>query len=199
MEKKTEKTNLLRHHPRWTARDLTECALFLALIAVGARIQIPVPYLDYFTLQFFFVLLCGLWLGPQKGAMAVGGYVLLGLFGVPVFAGGGGLGYVLRPSFGYLLGFVGAAYVAGWLRRRLPEGKRGYGLATFGALLVTYGVGILYKYAVLRWYLATPTPLWVLFASCFPLDLPGDGVLCILAVFVMEKSKQYGLLRGERI
>ena len=97
---------------QWNIRDLTLGGLFTALIGVGAFLKITIPVQPvpmHFTLQFFFVLLCGLWLGPQKGAMAVGGYVLLGLFGVPVFAGGGGLGYVLRPSFGYLLGFVGEA------------------------------------------------------------------------------------------
>ena len=130
--------------------------------------------------------------------MAVGGYVLLGLFGVPVFAGGGGLSYVLRPSFGYLLGFLGAAYVAGWINTQVAGGRKGAILASFGALVVTYGVGIFYKYAILRWYLATPTPLWVLLAACFPLDLPGDVVLSMLAVLVMEQIKRYGLWGREQ-
>ena len=63
--------------------------MFAALVAIGAFIQIPVPYMDYFTLQFFFVLLAGLILGADKGAISVGCYVLLGLVGVPIFAAGG--------------------------------------------------------------------------------------------------------------
>lgn len=55
------------------------CGMFAALVAIGAFIQIPVPYMDYFTLQFFFVLLAGLILGADKGAISVGCYVLLGL------------------------------------------------------------------------------------------------------------------------
>lgn len=58
--------------------------MFTALVAVGAFIQIPVPYMDYFTLQFFFVLLAGLILGGNKGAISVGCYVLLGLIGIPI-------------------------------------------------------------------------------------------------------------------
>lgn len=58
------------------------CGMFAALVAIGAFIQIPVPYMDYFTLQFFFVLLAGLILGADKGAISVGCYVLLGLVGV---------------------------------------------------------------------------------------------------------------------
>ena len=61
------------------------CGMFAALVAIGAFIQIPVPYMDYFTLQFFFVLLAGLILGADKGAISVGCYVLLGLVGVPIF------------------------------------------------------------------------------------------------------------------
>ena len=82
------------------------CGMFAALVAIGAFIQIPVPYMDYFTLQFFFVLLAGLILGADKGAISVGCYVLLGLVGVPIFAAGGGIGYIFRPSFGYLVGFI---------------------------------------------------------------------------------------------
>ena len=51
------------------------CGMFAALVAIGAFIQIPVPYMDYFTLQFFFVLLAGLILGADKGAISVGCYV----------------------------------------------------------------------------------------------------------------------------
>ena len=85
------------------------CGMFAALVAIGAFIQIPVPYMDYFTLQFFFVLLAGLILGADKGAISVGCYVLLGLVGVPIFAAGGGIGYIFRPSFGYLVGFIVSA------------------------------------------------------------------------------------------
>ena len=43
-----------------TTTKMAQCAIFTALIAIGAFIQIPVPYMDYFTLQFFFVLLAGI-------------------------------------------------------------------------------------------------------------------------------------------
>ena len=43
-----------------STKNLVLCAMFTALTAIGAFIQVPVPYMDYFTLQFFFGLLAGL-------------------------------------------------------------------------------------------------------------------------------------------
>lgn len=84
--------------------SLIMCALFASLVAIGAFIQVPVPFMDYFTLQFLFVVLAGLILGPSKGAVSVGIYVLMGLCGLPIFAAGGGLTYIVKPSFGFFIG-----------------------------------------------------------------------------------------------
>ena len=81
------------------------CAIFTALIAIGAFIRIPVPVVP-FTLQFLFTTLAGVLLGSRLGAISVVLYIALGLLGVPVFAEGGGPGYILKPSFGYLPGFA---------------------------------------------------------------------------------------------
>ncbi|WP_278854206.1 biotin transporter BioY, partial [Thomasclavelia spiroformis] len=68
---------------------MTYCGIFTALIAIGAFIQIPLPYMDYFTLQFLFVLLSGILLGSKTPGLAVLIYVLIGLIGIPIFASGG--------------------------------------------------------------------------------------------------------------
>ena len=77
------------------------CAMFVALIAVGAFIKVPIPVVP-FTLQYLFTMLAGLLLGGKKGSLAVGIYILLGLIGLPIFAQGGGIGYIFQPSFGYI-------------------------------------------------------------------------------------------------
>lgn len=177
-----------------STKNLVLCGMFTALVAIGAFIQIPVPYMDYFTLQFFFVLLAGLTLGSRKGAMAVGCYVLLGLVGLPIFAAGGGIGYVLRPSFGYLLGFVVAAYITGLLSEKLKTGYKNYFLACFAGFVVTYAIGMVYKYMILNFYAKTPATWAVVFLACFPLDMPGDFVLCLLASGVgirLRKARFY--------
>ena len=100
-----------------TLRNMILCALFAALIAVGAFIKIPVPVVP-FTLQYLFTMLSGLMLGSKWGLAAVGIYIALGLAGLPVFAQGGGIGYVLQPSFGYIIGFALGAFVTGLIAQK---------------------------------------------------------------------------------
>ena len=163
-------------------KQMILCGLFAALVAVGAWIRIPMPYFDYITLQTLFVLLAGMLLGAKTGAFALGIYLLVGLCGVPVFAGGGGFDYVLRPSFGFLLGFVAAAALIGFLaeRKKAPDFKTLL-LAGLAGLAVIYGLGILYRYLILNFYLGTPLSLWLIFLACLPAELPKDILIAIAA------------------
>lgn len=79
-------------------------------ICAGIKIEIgPVPV----TMQTFAVLLSGALLGSKRGALAQLTYLLMGLLGIFWFAHGGGLAYVLSPTFGYIIGFVLASYFVG--------------------------------------------------------------------------------------
>jgi biotin transport system substrate-specific component len=93
-------------------------ALFAALSGIGGFIRLPIPYIPL-TLQTLMVMFSGLLLGGRLGALSQLVYLLVGLLGIPIFAQGGGPGYVLQPTFGYLMGFVVGAYVIG----RLTEGR----------------------------------------------------------------------------
>jgi biotin transport system substrate-specific component len=95
---------------------LTWTALMAALIAAGACVNLPIGPVPV-SLQTFFVALAGFALGPKRGALAVGLYLLAGAVGLPVFAGGkSGLGHLFGPTGGFLLGFVLYALVAGLAR-----------------------------------------------------------------------------------
>lgn len=72
------------------------------------------------TLQVPFVWLSGVALGPWHGMAAQGVMLIVGLAGLPIFLEGGGPGYVLKPTFGYLLGFLPAAWLAGRFARKGP-------------------------------------------------------------------------------
>lgn len=180
---------------RLTTRELALCSLFAALIAIGAFLQIPLPNFDYFTLQFFFVLMAGMLLGARLGAMSASLYVLTGLLGIPVFAAGGGISYVLRPSFGFLLGFIVTAYCSGRIMEHGQRTWRTCFLAALAGLLATYGIGLVYKYMLLNYYTGTGISFYLLLLSCFPLDLPGDILFSILAAYAALRFPA-AVLRG---
>lgn len=104
---------------RPTLRGAVGVAVFAALTAVAARFAVPVPGTAVpFTLQPVAVLLAGLLLGPRLGAASQAAYVAAGAGGLPVFAAGGGIAYLLGPTGGYLLAFPAGAAVAGLVARR---------------------------------------------------------------------------------
>ena len=180
---------------REKAKDLTVCGLFSALIAVGAFIKIVIPVgadSMNFTLQWFFVLLAGLLLGSKRAFLSVSTYLLIGLMGIPVFARGGGPAYLLRPTFGFLLGFALAAYAMGKICEWMHSSKPGTWIfaATVG-YVIYYGMGILYFYFITHWIVVTPNTVgWgAIFAVyCLPTMFP-DGVLCVLAIMVAGRLR----------
>jgi len=89
---------------------------FAALTALSAFVRIPLPFTPVpVTLQVFIVLLSGAVLGRGWGAASQGLYVGAGVLGLPVFAGTAGLAVLAGPTAGYLLGFVLAPGLVGWL------------------------------------------------------------------------------------
>lgn len=90
-------------------------ALFAALTALGAFVAIPIGPVPI-VLQNLFVMLAGLLLGRRWGLASVGLYLLAGFCGLPVFAGGSaGIGRLVGPTGGYLIGYLPAVYVIGRL------------------------------------------------------------------------------------
>ena len=116
---------------------LVPAALFLP---APDPIVVPLPV----TWQVPALFLCAMVSGPRAGVMAAVGYLTLGLFSLPVFHGGGGLSYMLEPGFGYLAGFVPAAWLTGRLAQQdgmddLPR----QALSAFAGLLVLQICGVL--------------------------------------------------------
>ena len=178
-------------------KNLVMCALFVALIVVGAFIKIPVPVVP-FTLQLLFTMMAGLLLGGKLGAVSVGVYILMGLLGLPIFAEGGGFAYVLKPSFGYIIGFAVASYVTGMIANRVPDPSYKRLLAAnFIGLGIVYLFGMVYYYLMSNFYLGTPIGLWPLFLYCFILAVPGDILLCILGAFLGKRM--IPLMRSSRV
>ena len=155
------------------------CGLFTALIAVGAFIKIPIPVVP-FTLQYLFTMLAGLLLGPVNGALAV----------LPIFSEGGGLWYVFKPSFGYIIGFAVGTFVTGWIAEHMEKKTIArYLLANLAGLFCVYAVGMIYYYIICNFVINTPIAAGLLFLYCFVLAVPGDIALSILGAVVAKRVR----------
>ncbi|HVB14298.1 MAG TPA: biotin transporter BioY [Candidatus Dormibacteraeota bacterium] len=106
--------------PGERVRDLAVVAGYAGLVGLSAQLVIHLPFTPVpITGQTFGVLLGGLAVGTRRGAAGMLLYLVLGLVGIPWFAGGDhGLSMLSAPSFGYVIGFVFAACALGWLARR---------------------------------------------------------------------------------
>ena len=98
-------------------RHLAYAAEFAALIGLASFFVIPIGPVPI-TLQVLLIAFAGLFLGSRTAVLAVALYLLAGLVGLPIFAGGkAGLGVLLGPSGGYLVGFLFLACIAGLARK----------------------------------------------------------------------------------
>lgn len=116
-------------------------ALFVALIAVGGFIRIPIGAVPM-TLQTLMVLLASGIGGKRVGFLSVLIYLMLGLLGVPLFSAGGGITYVLYPTFGYLFAFLPATLIAGMKRGSIKKRM----VLNVVAVLVIHLIGVSYFY-----------------------------------------------------
>ena len=157
-----------------SARKLVYTALLAVLTAVGAFLRIPLG-VSSITLQFLFTAMAGVLLGPGCGALSQGVYVALGLIGLPIFTAGGGFGYVLQPTFGFLLGLIPAAAIIGAISRRSASPLR-LALACLAGLAALYAVGVPYMALILNGYMGKGMSVSaLLWAGMIPF-LPGDAI-----------------------
>lgn len=155
-----------------------DAALVLAgvgLVALLAKVSFfigPVPI----TGQTLGVIAVGAALGSRRGAAALTTYMLAGLAGLPVFAGPiAGPAYALAPSFGFILGFIPAAFVAGWFAERAWDRKPALAFLGFVvASIIPFIIGIPYLAVVLSAVMGQDVTLTgVLEAGLLPFIVPG--------------------------
>jgi biotin transport system substrate-specific component len=119
---------------------------FASLTGLGAFIRVYTPFSPVpFTAQVFFVLLSGAVLGKHWGGLSQAMYVGIGLAGMPWFANGaGGIEVLYGPTAGYLVGFIAAAYVIGWITDTYPKSRQ----MRYNLPVMLLGVAIIYGFGV---------------------------------------------------
>jgi biotin transport system substrate-specific component len=175
-------------------RDLVVAALLCALLAALAWLRIPLPFTPVpLTLQVFVVCLVALLLPPAEIALCLGGYLLLGAAGVPVFSGGtGGLGVLIGPTGGYLVGFFVGAFVGGSARSGMVKLGSNRLLADVVAVTLTI-VGI-YGFGWAQLILVTGMSPGAAFVAGVAPFLLGDVVKAAAAIAVANALRRTGLV-----
>ncbi len=178
-----------------TTRELILTALSIALITLGAYIKITL-FVVPFTLQLLMVMIIALTFGYKVGFLSTSIYTIMGLVGLPVFSSGGGLGYIASPGFGYILGFVLAAFIIGFLAGgdKISGSQKTVLLKTFSvtliALMLVYLMGISYWYLLGHFFVPKfKMEIFDLVYKGAIIFMPKDLFLCFVASVVAPKLK----------
>jgi biotin transport system substrate-specific component len=165
-------------------RGMVYASMFGALTAVGAYIMIPLPPVPV-TLQTLFVYLAGALLGGPLAALSQVVYILLGVIGLPVFAGGkAGAGVLLGPTGGYLIGFVAGAYVIG----KLTAIRRKPGFVWL-ICAMSIGISVVYLLGIIQLIIVAKLDFDKAIAVGLLPSLPGDVLKIIIAALIVPRLR----------
>jgi len=177
---------------RFSTRDMSRIALMAVLLAVCSWISVPAPV--PFTLQTFGVFCALGLLGGRRGSTAVLLYILLGALGLPVFSGfAGGLGKLLGPTGGYILGFLISSLLYWLLERRAQKGPLPLAAVLLLGLAACYAFGTAWFVLV---YSASHGPISLLGAlslCVFPFVVPDLIKLALALLLIRTLRKRLGL------
>lgn len=149
------------------------------LIAMAAQISVPMFPVPM-TLQTLAILVVGLTFGSRLGAVTLLAYLAQGAAGLPVFAAGGSTASLMGPTAGFLVGFVGIAYLAGLaVEKGLARGVISTALVGIGISALLYIPGLAWPAAMLG--KALPD-LWSGWMAPF---LIGDAIKAVIAALVV--------------
>jgi biotin transport system substrate-specific component len=178
---------------RRLAVDIVLIASGAALTAIAAQVSIPLWPVPV-TLQTFAVLLVGTTLGPLRGVLSMGLYLAVGVLGLPVFAEAKSGSLFALTSGGFIVGFILAAALVGWLAQREWDRKVVGTLVSFLAgTVVIYAIGLPWLYVSLSnlgagvWhdYLGYDSVLAATFGAGIIPFLLGDVAKALLAAALL--------------
>ena len=187
---------------------LVLCGIFAALMAVCSFITIPLGFTPIpINLATLGVFLTGGILGKKYGSISLIVYILLGAVGIPVFAGfKGGLGVLAGPTGGYIIGYLAAAFLTGFLveivfRKTSGGAESGSRSKTSGTaksrtlrfigIILSMIIGLAACYALgTAWFMiSTGTGLGAALISCVIPFLPGDAAKIIVGALLVQKLR----------
>lgn len=169
-------------------RDMAYAALFAGMIAVSALISIPTPLVP-FTLQPFAITLCALVLPRKTAVLAVSIYCISGFLGLPVFSGGnGGIQTLLKPTLGFIIGFIPMTYVISSFKSYKFHGLRFISMVL--GFIALYSIGLSVLYFNLRYVQEIMLPISKLFVMYCFVYLPTDFLSFLSASLMSDRLRR---------
>lgn len=180
--------------------DLTFGAVFVCLMAIGANITVWFPMLAIpiggatvpVSLQTFFATLAGFILGRKLGSLSMITYILVGIAGVPIFAGmSAGPMALISPTGGFIISFVFVAYFVGLFvdksdRLTFPR----YTIAAFIGLFFNYFIGVTYMYLAMNTWLELSISYKVAWAGMIPFLIKDGALSFLVAMFMVNFARR---------
>lgn len=167
---------------------MVQVAIFTALTSISAFVSIPIGPVPI-TMQSIVVVLAGIILGPKLGPLSQLVYVGLGLIGLPIFSGfTGGVQSLLKPSFGFTIGFIFAAFIVGKLAQ-LKKGlqKKQILIAILLGNITIYLFGLPYMYFILNIITKQNLAFQNIIYTGFLVFLPGDIIKFVISSILAIK------------
>ncbi|MHC1746635.1 MAG: biotin transporter BioY [Negativicutes bacterium] len=184
-------------------RNMILASLFAALITISSQIAFPLPFSPVpHTLQVLFVMLSGILLGARWGAISVGLWILLGVFGLPVFAQGkAGLTVLVGPTGGFIAGFACCAALVGWITARCSLTYLRVFISMLIGLTALYTFGMLGFMASFTWFLHKTMTFQqgflLVVMPFFPFDVLKIGLAAFFGVRVKQALIHAGMLNDQ--
>lgn len=162
-------------------KDLTIMAICLSILVICSKLSFNIGIISL-TLQTFAVVIISLILKWKKAATVFITYIIMGLIGIPVFSSGGGFDYILKPSFGFIIGFLIASLIIG---SSIGKSKWAVIIKSIIGLLVLDIIGMIYMYLILKFYIgsANATVIYVIEAGFLPF-IAKDLISTVLAALI---------------
>ena len=175
----TDSTKTAPSKAKLTTLAMVQIALCTALMCIAAQISVPLPIGVPFTLQVLMVILIALILRPLYALIAQRLYTLLGITGLPVFSGGkSGVGTILSPTGGFIIGFILAAFLVSLLKGS-GEGK--FGLVRYILAAVLVGIPAIYLPGIALFMVYTQADLWKAIVTLTSVFILIDLAKCVIA------------------
>lgn len=135
----------------FSAKNLAYCGIFVAFLCISGMFNIPITN-GAISLQLAVVIVLACVLETKLSVLTVAAYIILGLVGLPVFARGGGLGYVFQPTFGFIASFIFAAFALSIIYKSKIFKRKivAYVAGIIISLLIVYAIGSTYMYFIFK-------------------------------------------------